>query len=70
MRAAADVLVTDIKLPEWLTAGRSPNGAGSTIPNFSPVTPRPVAGSLLLQKPFHPDEIVRAVRQMTEGPQE
>jgi hypothetical protein len=36
---------------------------------FSPVAPRPVAGSMLLQKPFHPDEIIRAVRQVTAGPQ-
>jgi CheY-like chemotaxis protein len=36
---------------------------------FSPVAPRPVSGSLLLQKPYQPEAIVRAVRQVTkEGP--
>jgi hypothetical protein len=35
---------------------------------FSPVAPRPVAGSLMLQKPFHPQEIVQAVRQVMVRP--
>jgi len=34
---------------------------------YSPVQPRPLPGSLFLQKPYHPDQIVQAVRQMTEG---
>ena len=77
-RQAADVLVTDIKLPGkvdgWQIAERcrehNPELPVIYATGFSPVAPRPVAGSLLLQKPFHPDEIVRAVRQMTEGAQE
>ncbi|MFT4118136.1 hypothetical protein [Bradyrhizobium sp.] len=32
---------------------------------FSPVKPRPVAGSLMLQKPYHPDDIVKAVKDVT-----
>ena len=35
---------------------------------FSPVAPRPVAGSMLLQKPYHPQDIVKAVKQVTEPP--
>ena len=31
---------------------------------FSPVEARPVPGSLTLQKPYHPDRIVKAVREM------
>jgi len=34
---------------------------------FSPVTPRPVPGSLILQKPYHPDQIVEAIREVTSG---
>jgi DNA-binding NtrC family response regulator len=34
---------------------------------FSPVAARPVPGSLSLQKPYHPEQIVQAVRQATEG---
>ena len=31
----------------------------------TPVTPRPVPGSLLLQKPYHPERIVEAVNKVT-----
>jgi hypothetical protein len=34
----------------------------------SRLAPRPVSGSLLLRKPYHPDEVVRAVRQLTGDP--
>jgi DNA-binding response OmpR family regulator len=76
-RRAADVLVTDVRLPGkvdgWQIAERCrehhPELPVIYTTGFSPVAPRPVAGSLLLQKPFHPDEIVRAVRQVTAGPQ-
>lgn len=76
-RRAADVLVTDIRLPGkvdgWQIAERcrehNPNLPVIYATGFSPVAPRPVAGSLLLQKPFHPHEIVRAVRQVTASPQ-
>ena len=75
-RRAADVLVTDIRLPGkvdgWQIAERCrehhPELAVIYATGFSPVEPRPVAGSLLLQKPFHPQEIVRAVRQAIAGP--
>lgn len=76
-RRAADVLVTDVKLPGkvdgWQIAERcrehNPELPVIYATGFSPVAPRPVAGSMVLQKPFHPEEIVRAVRQVTERPQ-
>jgi DNA-binding response OmpR family regulator len=76
-RQAADVLVTDVKLPGkvdgWQIAERcrehNPDLPVIYATGFSPVAPRPVAGGLLLQKPFHPDAIVRAVRQVTTRPQ-
>jgi DNA-binding response OmpR family regulator len=76
-RRAADVLVTDIRLPGkvdgWQIAERcrehNPELPVIYATGFSPVAPRPVSGSLLLQKPFHPEEIVTAVRRVTAGPQ-
>jgi DNA-binding response OmpR family regulator len=74
-RRAADVLITDIRLPGevdgWEIAERCrdhhPNLVVIYATGFSPVPPRPVAGSMLLQKPFHPQAIVEAVRQVTEA---
>lgn len=74
-RRAADVLVTDIRLPGkidgWQIAERcrehNPRLPVIYATGFSPVPPRPVADSLLLQKPFYPDDIVRAVRKVTNG---
>jgi hypothetical protein len=31
---------------------------------FSPVAPRPVPGSLTLQKPYRPEDIIRTVRRV------
>ena len=75
-RRFADVLVTDVRLPGnvdgWQIAERcrehNPDLPVIYTTGFSPVAPRPVAGSMLLQKPFHPRDIVRAVRQVTERP--
>ena len=75
-RQFADVLVTDVRLPGgvdgWQIAERcrehNPDLPVIYATGFSPVAPRPVAGSVLLQKPFHPQDIVRAVRQVTERP--
>ena len=72
----ADVLVTDVRLPGkvdgWQIAERcrehNPDLPVIYATGFSPVTPRPVAGSMLLQKPFHPQDIVKAVRQVTDRP--
>ena len=74
----ADVLVTDIRLPGpvdgWDVAEccRTHHPALHVIyaTGFSPVAHRPVAGSLTLEKPFHPREIVRAIRQMTQPPED
>ncbi|MCP3401881.1 MULTISPECIES: response regulator [unclassified Bradyrhizobium] len=74
-RKAADVLVTDVKLPGkidgWQVAERCrqdhPNLPVIYATGFSPVTPRPVPGSLILQKPYHPDQIVEAIREVTSG---
>jgi len=71
-RQVADVLVTDIMLPGkvdgWQIAERcrehDPELPVIYTSGFSPVAARPVAGSLSLQKPYHPDEIVRAVREL------
>ncbi len=74
-RLVADMLVTDIMLPGkvdgWQIAERcrehDPELPVIYATGFSPVAARPVPGSLVLQKPYHPEDIVRAVRQMTPG---
>jgi CheY-like chemotaxis protein len=66
----ADVLVTDIRLPGkldgWQIAERcrehDPGLPVIYATGFSPVAARPVPGSLTLQKPYRPEEIVQAVR--------
>jgi DNA-binding response OmpR family regulator len=73
-RRFADVLVTDVRLPGevdgWQIAERcrehDPDFPVIYATGFSPVAPRPVANSVLLQKPFHPQEIVKAVKQVTK----
>lgn len=74
-RQVADVLVTDVKLPGkidgWEIAERCreqhPSLPVIYATGFSPVTPRPVPGSLMLQKPYHPEQIVQAIREVTAG---
>ena len=74
-RQAADVLITDIRLPGqidgWQIAERCrESDAGIPViyaTGFSPTAPRPVPGSLSLQKPYQPKELLRAVRQVTAG---
>jgi DNA-binding response OmpR family regulator len=74
-RRVADVLVTDIRLPGkvdgWQVAERcrehDPGLPVIYATAFSPVAARPVPGSLSLQKPYHPEEIVQAIRQMTRS---
>jgi CheY-like chemotaxis protein len=76
-RRVADVLITDVKLPGSVDGWQIAEGCREQDPEFpviyatgfSPVAPRPVSGSVLLQKPYQPEAIVRAVRQVTkEGP--
>jgi DNA-binding response OmpR family regulator len=74
-RQAADVLITDIRLPGqidgWQIAERCrERDAGIPViyaTGFSPTAPRPVPRSLSLQKPYHPEELLQAVRQVTAG---
>jgi DNA-binding NtrC family response regulator len=71
-RHITDVLVTDIRLPGgvdgWQIAERcrehDPELQVIYATGFSPVEARPVPGSLTLHKPYQPDRIVEAVRQM------
>ncbi len=71
-RRVAEVLVTDIRLPGtvdgWEIAERcreqDPNLPVIYATGFSPATPRPVLGSLLLQKPYHPEQIVQAIKDV------
>lgn len=68
-----DVLVTDVVLPGgmngWQIAERCrqhhPRLPVVYASGFSPVEARPVPGSLSVRKPYHPAEIVEAVRQLT-----
>jgi DNA-binding NtrC family response regulator len=71
-RQAADVLFTDIRLPGKVDGWQIAEHCSEhdlDLPviyatGFSPVEARPVPGSLSLQKPYHPDEIVKAVGQL------
>ncbi|OSI24821.1 response regulator transcription factor [Bradyrhizobium canariense] len=71
-KRVADVLVTDVRMPGrvdgWQIAERcreqDPDLPVIYTSGFSPVAPRPVSGSLFLQKPYDPAEIVRAVNTM------
>ncbi|WP_063958228.1 response regulator transcription factor [Bradyrhizobium manausense] len=73
-RRVADALVTDVRLPGqvdgWQIAERYreqyPDLPVIYATGFSPVTPRPVPGSRIVKKPFHPEEIVRAVKELVE----
>jgi CheY-like chemotaxis protein len=74
-QSVTDILVTDIKLPGqidgWQIAERcrehNPQLPVIYASGFSPVAARPVPGSMVLQKPYHPDDIIQAVKQMTSG---
>lgn len=74
-RKIADVLITDIKLPGhidgWQIAERcrehDPNLPVIYATGFSSVVPRPVIGSLMPQKPYQPEQILQAVKEVTAG---
>lgn len=74
-RRVAEVLITDIQLPGaidgWQIAERcresDPDLPVIYATGFSPVASRPVSGSVLLQKPYHPDQVVQAINQVTTG---
>jgi CheY-like chemotaxis protein len=71
-RMVAEVLVTDIVLPGtidgWQVAERcrenDPELPVIYATGFSPREPRPVPGSRIVKKPFHPAEIVRVVQEL------
>jgi CheY-like chemotaxis protein len=71
-RHVADVLVTDVRLPGnidgWQIAERcresDPELPVIYATGYSPTAPRPVPGSRIVNKPFHPDEVVRIVREL------
>ena len=74
-RHVADVLITDIMLSGsvdgWQIAERcrehDPGLPVIYANGFSPVAPPPLPSSLSLREPYHPDEIVQAVRHVTRG---
>ncbi|UFW46559.1 MULTISPECIES: response regulator [Bradyrhizobium] len=74
-RQVADVLVTDVRLPGkldgWQIAercrDRDPGLPVIYATGYSPTTPHPVPGSRIVKKPFHPDEIVRMVKELGSG---
>jgi DNA-binding NtrC family response regulator len=71
-RHVADVLVTYVRLPGnidgWQIAERcresDPELPVIYATGYSPTAPRPVPGSRIVNKPFHPDEVVRIVREL------
>lgn len=74
-RNKANVLLTDIRLPGpidgWDIAERC-RAISSDLhviyaTGYSSVAHRPVEGSVTLQKPFHPQDGVRAIRRLTQG---
>ena len=71
-RRFADVLVTDIQLPGKIDGWQIAEHCREHDPElpviyatgFSPIEARPVRGSLSLRKPYHPDEVVKAVKEL------
>jgi DNA-binding NtrC family response regulator len=63
-RKVAEVLITDIRLPGKIDGWQIAENCREHDPDlpviyatgFSPVKPRPVSGSVTLQKPYHPDD--------------
>jgi CheY-like chemotaxis protein len=66
------VLVTDVRLPENIDGWQIAEHCRESNPElpviyatgYSPAAPRPVPGSRIVKKPFHPDEVVRMVREL------
>jgi DNA-binding response OmpR family regulator len=71
-RRVADLLITDIRLPGpvdgWQIAERcrqhDPGLPVIYATGFSPVQHRPVPGSVTLQKPFPPQAVLKAVKEV------
>ena len=68
------MLVTDLRLPGQFDGRQIAERYREQDPElpaiygtgFSPSTPRSVPGSRILKKPFHPEEIVRTIRELGE----
>lgn len=56
------------KLDGWQIAERCRDSVPGPLviyaTGYSPTRPHPVPGSCILRKPFHPDEIVRMVKEL------
>lgn len=70
VEGALDLLITDIRMPGrvdgWTLAeavrARLPGVGVVYVSGFNPVTPRNVANSVFLRKPFRPEQLLTAVR--------
>lgn len=68
-----DVLFTDIRLPGKITGWdiaeqcreRNPGLPVIYATGYSQIEPRPVSGSILFQKPYRPEQLVSAIRDLT-----
>jgi CheY-like chemotaxis protein len=73
-RHVTDVLVTDVRLPGRVDGWQLAERYREQLPElpviyatgFSPATPPPVPGGRIVQKPFHPEEIVRMIKELGE----
>jgi CheY-like chemotaxis protein len=73
LKHAPDVLFTDIRLPGTLTGWDIAERCRENhrqipviyVTGYSPVLRRPVPGSLFFQKPYTPEQILTAIRNLT-----
>jgi CheY-like chemotaxis protein len=71
-KKVADILFTDIRLPGVIDGWHIAEECRKHDPTlpviyataFSPVPRRAVPGSIFLRKPYQPDQVVRAIRQL------
>jgi CheY-like chemotaxis protein len=71
----ADVLFTDIRLPGEITGWDVAERCRQAYPSlqviyatgYSMIEARPVPGSIFFQKPYTPDQLVRAIHSLTRG---
>lgn len=74
-QGAVDVLLTDISMPGTLDGWSLAEHARTLYPRIAVVysssrpadAPRQLLSSLYFRKPYHPDDIVAAIRQLTSG---
>jgi CheY-like chemotaxis protein len=75
-RKVAEVLVTDVRLPGAIEGWQIGEQCREQDPRpviyatgYSPVKSRPVPGSRLFQKPYQPDQILQAIREVAASRQ-